>query len=256
MADHDPLFKTLFQFFFADLFRIVAPEIAPELDLEQAKFLREEFFTDAPRAERRQADLLASVPWLTQDREDLLAHIEIQARALRATGERVWRYSMHIGLRHRRTPLSLLVNLRGGKPGVRKETLRKGEPGLRLVAFTYLVFDLGPSPAQEFLARSEPLAWALAALMRPGNWGRARLKLECLRKIAGSDLDEARKGLLTNCVHTYLELVGSDEKEYRKMLAEETNRDVTEWEMTWADKLIAKGREQGWEEGLTQASEG
>jgi hypothetical protein len=135
---------------------------------------------------------------------------------------------------------------------VRQSTWRKIEEGLRLVAFTYLEFGLGPSPARKYLARPEPLAWALAARMRPGEWSRARLKLECLRRIAEAPVDEARKFVLVNCVETYLELVGSEHEEYQDMLQEKPNRTIADIEVTWADRLRAEGRQEGRHEGMRQ----
>lgn len=252
MPDHDPLFKTLLQAFLGDFLKIVAPDIAAKLALKTPEFLRDEFFTDVVRARRHQADLLARVPWRKPGRAPLLVHVEIQAKARRETAGRLWRYSMHIALVHDQTPLSVLVNLEGGKPGVQQSTWRKIEEGLRLVAFTYLELSLGPSPAREYLTRPKPLAWALAALMRPGEWSRARLKLECLRRIAEAPVDEARKFLLVNCVETYLELVGSEQQEYEKMLQEKPNRTIADIEVTWADKLRAEGRQEGRHEGMRQ----
>lgn len=270
MPAHDPFFKRLFQHFLGDLLHLVAPELAAKLDPDHTTFLRDEFFS--ARGDRRQADLLAAVPWLVGERLPLLAHVEVQARARRATGERMCHYSMHIALTHERPPLSVLVNLKGGRGGVRRETWRYLEGGYRLMTFDYWVFDLGPSPAQDYLRRPEPLAWALAALMRSAEWSRARLKLGCLRRIAAAELDRVSRGLLVDCVSTYLELVGSDEKEYRSMLAEEQNEDVAEFEMTWSERLRAEerkkvlaefeetwserlqaeGRQKGFQEGMKQ----
>ncbi len=45
MTDHDQLFKNLFQVFFGDLVRIVAPGLAEKLRVEEPTFLESELFT-------------------------------------------------------------------------------------------------------------------------------------------------------------------------------------------------------------------
>jgi hypothetical protein len=96
-----------------------------------------------------------------------------------------------------------------------------------------------------------PLAWALAALMKPGSMSRAEHKMACLRRIAGARLDELQRLLLANCVETYLELDGRDAEEL-ETLARGTAKEVQGMRMTWAEKLEAKGREQGVEQGVRQ----
>jgi len=253
MPFHDALFKTLLQAFFADLLRLVVPEAVGALNLASVKFLRDEFFTDLPAGERRQADLLAQVSSGKPDETPpLLVHVEIEAKARKSMPERLWRYSLLIQSHHQQFPLQILIQLRGGRPGARKEVYQGHVRQVRVLTSHYWVLSLAPSSAQKFLARREPLAWALAALMRPGTWSRARLKLECLRRIADAEVDEARRYLLVNCVQSYLELDETEEKEYQSMLAKTPNRDVAEMEMTWGDRLIAQGRTEGERLGRTE----
>ena len=64
--------------------------------------------------------------------------------------------------------------------------------------FRYYLFCLQGSRAEDFLARDQPLGWALAALMRPETLSRAEHKMACLRRIAAAPLDELRRFLLVN----------------------------------------------------------
>jgi hypothetical protein len=77
-----------------------------------------------------------------------------------------------------------LVNLTRGRPGVCPKT-QESDLGPDFPGFRYISFGLAGCRAAEYLARPEPLAWALAALMDPGSLSRAELKMACLRRIAG-----------------------------------------------------------------------
>jgi predicted transposase YdaD len=61
--------------------------------------------------------------------------------------------------------------------------------------------------------------------------------------------DEALKYLLVNVIETYFELSGEVAERYRRLVARKEYRAVQEVELTWADRLMEKGREKGREEG-------
>lgn len=117
------------------------------------------------------------------------------------------------------------------------------------------MFGVGGCRAEDYVVRPEPLAWGLAALMRSDRWGRAEHKLECLRPIARSSLDEARQVLLVNAVETYLQLNAAEEVEYMSLLQQETNTEVRDLELTWYERVEAQGREQGLIQGRQQGFE-
>ena len=258
MGRHDQLFKELLEAFFGDFLHIVAPRVARRLCLDEARFLPREHFTDRPEGERRELDLVARVPAVTEKTEKkgtqgqagaLLVHVEVEVRARKGMGRRMWDYAMLLRLKHRCPVLSIVLYLQGGPPGLEEVVVRDRLLGDELASFRYLAFGLAGCDAGAYLARPEPLAWALAALMRPPAGRAAHLKLQCLRRIQRADLDEARRFLLVNCVETYLELEGEEAEEYAALLAAETNREVAAMEMTWADKLEQKVRVQGRKEG-------
>ncbi|HSL84468.1 MAG TPA: DUF4351 domain-containing protein [Thermoanaerobaculia bacterium] len=83
----------------------------------------------------------------------------------------------------------------------------------------------------------------------------ARHKAECLRPIAKAELDEVRRFLLANCVETYIELDEEGQREYEALMSENENREVQAMEMTWAEKLEARGVERGIEQGIEQGIE-
>jgi Domain of unknown function (DUF4351) len=58
-------------------------------------------------------------------------------------------------------------------------------------------------------------------------------------------LNDDRRGLLVNCVGTYIQLEGEEAARFAAALEEEQNGEVQAMEMTWFDKVEHKGRQQG-----------
>ena len=61
--------------------------------------------------------------------------------------------------------------------------------------------------------------------------------------------------MLVNCVETYLQLSGRDAAEYERLAGETENKEAIAMEMTWADKMVHKGRIQGRAEVRAEAVE-
>jgi hypothetical protein len=253
LPDHDQHFKQLLQTCFGDLVRIVAPRVAPKLRLDRPTFLESELFTDVPDGEHRRLDLVAQVPSSRGDPELVLVHVEVEAQARRRMGLRLFEYAMQLWLRHRRPIVPIVVYLRGGKPDVTRQTERIKVFGRILMTFRYLAFGLSPSQAADYLKRPEPLAWALAALMRHRGLSPAQHRLACLRPTAAAKIDDARKFLLLNFVETYVSLDDSEQEEYETLLRDERNREVAimaELTLTTnADSLAHKHYVEGLEKG-------
>jgi len=255
MGLHDRLFKQLLMSFFADLLWLVAPELAGRLLTGAARFLDKETFPDWPRGERQEVDLLAEVPRADNPEEKALVHVEVEAQARAETPKRLLSYALQLQLRHGRPVLTILVNLRGGRPGVESLELTGSVAGLEVQRFRYLAFGVGACRAEDYLARPEPLAWALAALMRPQGLSPAEHKLACLRQIARAELSDVQRFILLNCVETYLELAPEQERELVRLQSVEGDEEVAEMQMTWAEKIEARGEARGMEKGLEQGLE-
>lgn len=244
--DHDQFFKKLLTRFFDDFVRIVAPELAADLRLDQVTFLDSEGFTDFRDGSRRLLDLVAQVETLGGEPEIVLVHVEIEARARKTMEVRMWRYAMQLRLRHGRPVIPIVLYLRGGPPGVSARTVEERFGELFLGSFGYLAFGLSGSDARRFLERPEPLAWGLAALMLRGNFAPVQKKLTSLHRIAGEEaLDDVGRLLLMECVETYVQLNDAEEREYQALLSEEVNREVATMEMTWSERLRQEGRQEG-----------
>ncbi len=249
MTDHDQLFKNLFQEFLGDLVRIVAPELAENLRVEEPTFLESELFTGFPEGRHRYLDLVARVDAVEGEPPVVLVHVEIEGRAHRSMGWRLFDYSLQLWLEHHQPIVPIVVYLRGGKPDVTREDVRIDVFGDAFLSFSYLAFGLSRSEAPAYLARPEPLAWGLAGLMRSGGASPARHKLDCLTPITRAELSDRQRVLLVNCIETYVEWNDAAQREYEALLAEEGNEEVATMEMTWADTLRAEGLEKGLEKG-------
>jgi hypothetical protein len=249
-SPHDQVFKDLIGGFLPDFLILVAPEPAGRLDLSRWKLLDKETFTDWPRGRRRELDLLAEVPLAAGDGRTALIHVEIEARTRPEMGSRLAGYHMQIRLRHGKPIVPVLVRLRGGQPGVHFETVVDAALGPEILRFSYYSFGLARCRAEEYLAKDQPLAWALAALMRRGSMRRAEHNMACMRRIATAKLDELHSFLLVNCVETYLQCEGRDAEELAALQVRDNAKEVRAMRLTWAEKLRMEGREQGAQETL------
>jgi hypothetical protein len=248
---HDQLAKTLISTFFAGFLRLTLPESAPRLRLGEAVFVDKEIFTDWPAGKRRELDLLARVP-VEQEEICLLVHVEIESRARGAMKKRLWGYYMQIRLKYNLLVLPILLNLRGGRPGLELVAVEEGFETLATGVFRYRALGLSGCRAADWLARPEPVAWALAALMDPGEWSRAELKVECLRRVQQSGVAGFGKEVLVNWIDTYVQLSGEDATEYQHLLALEKNKEIRQMEDTWLGRAEEQGFKKGEAKGLAK----
>ena len=254
MTSHDQLSKSLIKLFFADFLHLIDPESAPRLRAAEATFLDKEDFTDWPAGDRRELDILAKVPVERKERP-LLVHVEIETQFGAGIELRIWEYFMMLRVRHALPVLPILVTLRGGRPGVHRGTVWEDFDGQLTALFHYRSLGLSGCWAEDWLARPEPIAWAFAALMRPGSWSRAELMLRCLRRIATSGVTELRKQVLVNWIETYVQLTGQDALELQRLLDLEGNEEIKAMELTWLGKAEARGVERGIEQGIRKGVE-
>lgn len=252
VTSHDQLFKKLFQIFLTDLLSLAEPEALVFLDATQLRLLNPETFTHWPEGKRRQVDLLAIAPARGSGEERFLVHVEVERNARSAMAHRLWCYANLLQGHHGVPVLTILVNLRGGSAGVTREAVRKGTSYREVSAFHYTAFGLSGCRAEDYLDRPEPLAWGLAALMRPTRLSRAQLKAECHRRILQAGLEAHPKGVLVNCVQTYLQLDDEARSEYEALCALDAYREVRVMELTWADQMREEGRAEGARKVLLQ----
>jgi len=238
---HDKIFKQLLHAFLDDFLRLAVPETFDRLDLSSPEFLDKELFEKGPRGQRRELDLLVRVHIASGG--PLMIHVEVEARASPEMEERLWRYRNQILARYNTPVLTILINLKRGRPGVCLKSW-ENDLGPSFPEHRYVCFGLAGCLAAEYLACPEPLAWALAALMDPGPLSRPELKMACLRRIAKLR-GRFDSNLLVNCVENYLQLTDEEAVELEALSARKENREVQAMALTWSEKLEAKGEARG-----------
>ncbi|HEX3531506.1 MAG TPA: DUF4351 domain-containing protein [Thermoanaerobaculia bacterium] len=249
--EHDRLFKTLLRAFFPGFLYLVVPDLAERLDAARASFLDKELLAEEPALGKREADLLARVP--IRDDGVLLVHVEIEARASSQMPHRLRAYAGRIQAAYGEQVLSILVNLKGGPAGIRQATLENALSSPELSLFRYVVFGLARSSGAAFLAQSEPVGWALAALMSRGKASRPAYKLACQKRILTARLTGVRRTALLDFVEAYLELTPAEVTEY-KVLSKRNRRGTREMWMTWSEKQKAEGKREGLKEGKREGA--
>ena len=250
-TQHDKIFKQLLRTFLEDFLRLVAPQALEKMDLSSPELLDKELFTAGPHGRRRELDLLVRVR--THNGRPLLIHVEIEARASRRMPKRLWHYRSQIQARYDTQVLTIVIYLKRGRPSVILESW-ESDLGPDFPEPRYISFGLAGCRAAEYLARPEPLAWAFAALMDPGSWSRAELKMACLRRIAGLR-GRTDPFLLVDCVENYLQLELLEVAEFEALDSQRENQEVRVVAMTWSETQQAKGREEGRTEGLAQGTQ-
>lgn len=241
---HDQIFKVAFTNFLGDLIEILDPKLAELLDLSQLKFLDKESFTDLPGGRRADLDLVAETRTRLGEPRAVLLHLENEGRYRRATEQRLLAYSMHLKLKHGHPVITIVVYLRGGPPGIAWQELVEKVGSFEILRFRYLAFGVAGSSAERFLELPQPLAPALAALMRPSTMARPEQKLQCMKRISAAPLDDAQRFLLTTVVNTYLELKGEEAQRYAVELEKKANQEVRKMVITWEEAQQSETRGQ------------
>lgn len=219
MADPYPFFRELFQTFLGDYLRIAEPDSAGHFLPDKAKPL----VLDGPDwtdRERSEVGAVAEVPTRRGEVVTVLIQPEPEPRGPAEAAERFGRYFLALEARWTQPVLLSVVYLQGGRPGVNLESAAVCKVcGMEVLRIFYTAFGLSEARGDYYLERPEPLAWALAALMRPVRRSRAEHKLACLRRIAEARLPERERSLLVACVEDWMELRPQDRDEYRQLSA-------------------------------------
>ena len=188
------LLRDLIRSFFPDYLRLVEPDAAAEMRLEQIVLRRYRL---------EGAGLVADVTGRNgQERVTVLVQIEPQA--LTDSSLRIRQSLRSLRLPYGEPVLASVVYLRGGLPGIRLESGLLAEAlRVEMARIYFTTFALEASRAEYFLERPEPLAWAFAAWMRPTRRAPAEHRRACLERIAAAELDTKRRALLRRGVETF-----------------------------------------------------
>lgn len=206
MAEHDQRFKSLLHEFLPDFLRLFFPEQAELFDLEHIEWLDKGLFVDPPQGDVLLLDLVASLPLRSGEHETLaLIHIEVESRDAVATlPRRMFDYYTLLRRDHDCPVLPIAVYLRVGRDGVGVESYAEDFAGLAVLRFQYLYVGLPALDAERYVAGSNWLGVALAALMRMPPSRKVWLRVEALRRILMEcPENDYRRLLLQECVEAY-----------------------------------------------------
>jgi hypothetical protein len=244
----DQLFKTILEALLRDFLELFFPDEAARLDFDTLRFLGKEVFANVPDGDVREADVVARLETLDGRPELILVHVEIQGEQTSDFARRMFEYYAVLRVHYRLPVFPIALYLRGG-PRSRLAEYREDLFGQELLTFRYHSVALARLPAEEYVGTS-PLGAALSALMRlRKSRDRAALMASMLQRVAASGLNDTLKYLLVNVIKTEFVLSGEDAERYRCLVNRKEFRAVQEVELTWADKLIERGRQEGLEKG-------
>ncbi len=118
---------------------------------------------------------------------------------------------------------------------------------------------MSKSLAEAYVDRPQPLAPALAALMRSKVWDNVERKVRCLRAIRRAEIDDSRRFVLFRIVDTYARLKPEEQRRFDAEIERDRNKEVQDMVITWEEALTASktegiqlGLEQGVRQGLEQ----
>jgi hypothetical protein len=193
-------FRELFQTFLGDYLKIVEPETAVHLFPERARFPAVDM-SDWTDEERTEIGAVAEIPTRDGGSLTLLIQLEPEPLGPAETARRFGRWFLALETRMVQPVLLSVLYLRGGRPGPSLESSAISTVyNMEVVRIFYTAFGLSEARADYYLERPEPLAWALAALMKPVRSSRTEHRLACLRRIGEAVLSDRERSLLTFCV--------------------------------------------------------
>jgi hypothetical protein len=193
MPDRCVLLRGLIRSFFPDYLRLIEQDAIQDLRLDRIRFLT----SSAP-------SLVAQIADRHGESVTVLVRIEPAAMSAQQVGAHCGATLRSLGLSYGCPVLVSIVFLTGGRSGIRLESAPLARlRHLELARFYYTTFSLGESRAEHYLQRPEPLAWALAAGMRPAQRGPDDHRQACLDRIAGASLNRRQRAQLRRAAETF-----------------------------------------------------
>lgn len=260
--DHDQIFKTLIEAFFAEFMTLFCPNEAAEIDFSQVEFLRKEYFTDTQKGKRREMDLVVKVRLKSGSEKFVLIHVEFESsRPNQDFARRMYRYYCQLFLRYDTeiVPIAVFTDNAKWKKAI-SNVFELSVAEKTFVRFQYHMIKLSSLHFRSFLSSENPLAYALMAKMDYNRQEQARMKADFLRLILGSPVDPARKSLLVEFVETYVALTADELSDFELLIHTEqqyaeVEQMVTIYEKRGIEQGIEQGIERGIEEGIEQGIE-
>ena len=184
---------------------------------------------------------------LDGETETIIVHIEVEARERRTLPQRMFEYYGLLRLLRQRRVLPLALLLTPSPDGLLWQDYRESLLGEELLHFRYGEVGVRELASEAYLRRNEPVAAALAALMKPAETETAAIKLESLRQVLDSALPENDRSFLAWVVHTYLPQAQVSATEEYIMQELDLMVDFAVYRSRY--EALEEGREEGRQEG-------
>jgi len=224
---------------------------ARALDLTAPDYLAPEVFKDFQKAGHRVPDVVARVSTREGKPRLVLVHVEVEDKFLKETEDRLRLYALHLELEFRYPVVTVVVYLRGGpRKGVELRRVSTVIGTREISSFSYVAFGLSRSLAENYVDRPQPLAAALAALMRSRLWDKVEQKLFCLEAVGRARLPLEQEYVLAKVVDR-IDLNPEEERRYEE-LVRERGEEVQAMAVTWEEALAEReaiGEAKGLAEG-------
>lgn len=257
--EHDQFFKTLLRAFLAEFLDLFFPDIKARLHLDTVKWWDKEQWLNLDLGESQEADLVAEVEALGDEPELLYIHIEIERQHRQAFRQRMWRYYAWIRLHLQRRVIPIAIYLTSGSGGLVREIYEEGVFGRKYLEFTFDCVGLPDLQGEVYINRTNPLAYALAALMQPPQGiDRIAWKLACLRGILQHEPNRARQNVLAMCVNKYLPLAEVEQRRLEMIMytdaqiEKELEEIVAAWKQQERERMMREARSEGLAMGLSE----
>jgi hypothetical protein len=242
---HDRLFKELLHRFLPDFLRIFFPAEAARLDLHSLTFLDQELILNLPNQTLRVTDIVAEAQTIDGEPEVIIVHVEVEGRDKTSLEKRMFDYYALLRLLREKPVLPLALVIAPNVGGLSWPIYRENLFGRDLLAFSFGQVGLRDLSGEAYI-NADPVAAALAALMRPGSLHPAELKLHSLRTVIDSGLTEGDKLFLINVIETYLPHAGLSDAGETIMQA------LMDTELSWAERIEMRGEQRGERKGQRQ----
>jgi hypothetical protein len=243
MATTDRIFKEFLHRFFPEFMRLFFPDEAAYLDFSTATWVEQELISNFPDQKLRISDVVVEVKTVIGEEQVVLVHIEVEGSRKQSLPSRMFEYYSLFRTLRQKPVLPLACVLIPDAGGLQWQTYRETLFGHTLIEFHYGQVGLSDLDSSPYLDSGDPVAAALATLMKPGDRQPAELKLAAMRTVTGSVLTEGNKLFLIQVMETYLptaSLTGAGEMVMQELMEVQT---------TWVEKAIERGRVEGRVEG-------
>jgi hypothetical protein len=256
---HDPFLKRLYRAGTRDALTLFLPHLAARIDWSQWEWLDKE----VPILGRRRRSVVADLVGLTRDVEGrylkVLVHPELQMRADTEMNWRALQYNAGLLLREGNADARVLTVVFYHCPGV--GGIRKHRVDLdfyeepSLLGLTYWSVGLGDLEAEPYAEQENPMGWALASWMRQPRETRVELRLRLMEKILRFVRAEEYQELLLDTVQSYYRLSRAERQTEQRLARSGKFGEVEEMAQTVLDRMKAKERREGRQEGEVLAAQ-